>query len=409
MYTDEVMSEVGRFTSRSEEFFPLNWYNRMIEENPVYFEERTDMWHVFTYNNAQQVLKNYEYFSSDVPSAEPDVMEKKKESGSLSVLSINEADPPDHRKIRSIFSTAFTPKSIRTWEPRIKQIAQDLVDAIPRDKEEIDLVQALASPLPAYVITDLFGVPLEDREQFKEWVNLIFLPYGNDGKAELEQQKREAVKSYYNYIFPIVMEKRLNPKEDIISDLIDADIEGEKLTDDEIVKITMALLGAGVETTSHMLASTFYSLANDKPALFGELKNQPELIPNTIDEMLRFRFHMAARKRIVTKDNDLLGVPVKQGQAVKVWMSAANMDQEKFEDPFTLNIHRSNNKQHLTFGNGPHFCLGAPLARMEIEHTLKAFFAAFDGMEATENFDLEANLTKAAAGQTLTHLPVRLF
>lgn len=206
MYTDEVMSEVGQFTSRSEEFFPLKWYKQMLEENPVYFEERTNMWHVFSYNKAQHVLKNYEYFSSNVPSSEPDIMEKKKENGSLSVLGINEADPPDHRKIRSIFSTAFTPKSIRTWEPRIKQIAQELVAAIPRDKEEIDLVHYLASPLPAYVITDLFGVPLEDREQFKEWVNLIFLPYGKEGKAELEKQKRAAVKAYYNYIFPIVME-----------------------------------------------------------------------------------------------------------------------------------------------------------------------------------------------------------
>ncbi|WP_353626428.1 cytochrome P450 [Bacillus sp. JCM 19041] len=158
-----------------------------------------------------------------------------------------------------------------------------------------------------------------------------------------------------------------------------------------------------------MLASTFYSLTNDQPSFFQELKDKPELIPKAIDEMLRFRFHIAARERICTKDNDLLGVDVKKGQIVKVWMSAANMDKEKFEDPFTLNIHRSTNKQHLTFGNGPHFCLGAPLAKMEIEHTLKAFIEVFEGIEAIKNFDLEANLTKAAAGQTLTHLPVRLF
>jgi len=132
------------------------------------------------------------------------------------------------------------------------------------------------------------------------------------------------------------------------------------------------------------------------------------LIPLAVEEMLRYRFHNAKRHRTVKKDNNLLGVELKKGDVVISWMSAANMDETIFENPFDLNIHRPNNKKHLTFGNGPHFCLGAPLARMELSVALTAFVEKVPFIESVESFELENNLTVSAPGQSLTYLPVKI-
>jgi cytochrome P450 len=171
----------------------------------------------------------------------------------------------------------------------------------------------------------------------------------------------------------------------------------------------MMILGAGIETTSHMLANTFYALLYDDQSIYKELRANIELVPNTVEEMLRYRFHMSRRDRTVKQDNDLLGVPLKKGDVVIAWMSAANVDEEVFENPFSFDIYRSNNKKHLTFGSGAHFCLGAPLARLEGKIALEEFVQRFSKIEPVEGFELEENLTDSATGQSLTHLPLKIY
>jgi cytochrome P450 len=317
-------------------------------------------------------------------------------------------DPPEHQKRRSLLSAAFTPRSLKNWEPRIQRIATELVEDIQEDST-VDIVQALAAPFPGMVIAELFGVPIEDRSQFKHWVDILFQPYEKGNEKEIEQKKQTAAKEYFQYLYPIVVEKRYHPAEDVISDLIKAEVDGEKFTDDEIVRTTMALLGAGVETTSHALANTFYSLLYDDPSLYEELRNDLELVPDAVEEMLRYRFQISKRDRTVKQDNDLLGPELKKGDVVIAWMSAANMDEDMFDDPFSLNIHRSNNKKHLTFGKGQHFCMGAPLARLELKLALKTFLQKFSRIDPVESFDLENNLTVSAPGQSLTHLPMKAY
>jgi len=209
--------------------------------------------------------------------------------------------------------------------------------------------------------------------------------------------------------YPIVVQKRSNLSDDIISDLIRAEVDGERFSDEQIVQTTMLLLGAGVETTSHAIANTFYSLLYDDQSLYGELRDHVELVPNTVEEMLRYRFHMSRRDRTVKQDNNLLGTELKKGDVVIAWMSACNMDENMFDDPFSLNIHRSNNKRHLTFGNGPHICLGAPLARLEMKIALEAFLQRFSQIEPVEGFQLEENLIASATGQSLTYLPMKVY
>ncbi|MBM7587378.1 cytochrome P450 [Bacillus pakistanensis] len=402
------LTEIPNFQSRAEEFFPIDWYKEMLHHNPVYFHEKTKTWNVFKYEDVKRVLSNYEFFSSEGPRTTIFVGANNKQEKTSPLTNLTNVDPPRHRKGRSLLAAAFTPRSLKNWEPRIQQIATELVEDI-QENSTVNIVESLASPLPSLVIADLFGVPIQDRNQFKNWVDILFQPYDKENLDEIELQKQMAAKEYFEYLYPIVVQRRLNLSDDIISDLIQAEVDGERFTDEQIVQTTMLLLGAGVETTSHAIANTFYSLLYDDKSLYGELRNDLELVPKAVEEMLRYRFHISRRDRTVKQDNHLLGIELKKGDVVIAWMSACNMDENMFDDPFSIDIHRSNNKKHLTFGNGPHFCLGAPLARLEIKIALEAFIQKFSHIEPLEGFELENNLTSSATGQSLTSLPMKVF
>ncbi|MGM0829137.1 MAG: cytochrome P450 [Bacillota bacterium] len=402
------INEITNFQSRAEEFFPIDWYKEMLHKHPVYYHEKTDTWNVFKHEDVKQVLSNYEYFSSEGHRTTIYVGADNKQEKPSSLTNLTLVDPPQHRKSRSLLAAAFTPRSLKNWEPRIQQIAKELVEDIP-ENSTVNIVEALAAPLPCMVIADLFGVPIQDRNQFKEWVDILFQPFDKERLEDIAQQKQQAAKEYFQYLYPIVIQKRSNLSDDIISDLIQAEVDGEKFTDEEIVQMTMLLLGAGVETTSHAISNTFYSLLYDDDSIYEEIRNNLDLVPNTVEEMLRYRFHMSRRDRTVKKDNNLLGTELKKGDVVIAWMSACNMDEAMFEDPFTIDIHRSNNKKHLTFGNGPHFCLGAPLARLEMKIALETFAQKFSRIQAVDGFELEKNLTASATGQSLTNLPMKVY
>jgi cytochrome P450 len=378
----------------------------MLENDPVSYHEGTDTWNVFKYEDVKRVLSDYKHFSSVRKRTTISVGTDSEEGSVPEKIQITESDPPDHRKRRSLLAAAFTPRSLQNWEPRIQEIADELIGQMD-EETEIDIVASLASPLPIIVMADLMGVPSKDRLLFKKWVDTLFLPFDREKQEEVDKLKQVAAKEYYQYLYPIVVQKRLNPADDIISDLLKSEVDGEMFTDDEVVRTTMLILGAGVETTSHLLANSFYSLLYDDKEVYQELHENLDLVPQAVEEMLRFRFNLIKLDRTVKEDNDLLGVELKEGDSVVVWMSAANMDEEMFEDPFTLNIHRPNNKKHLTFGNGPHFCLGAPLARLEAKIALTAFLKKFKYIEAVPSFQLEENLTDSATGQTLTSLPLK--
>ncbi|KAF9123670.1 hypothetical protein BGX30_001314 [Mortierella sp. GBA39] len=326
------LAKITQFRSAVEEFSPFEWYRHHLEHDPISYSEETNSWNVFRYEDVKRVLSDYEYFSSvrarTTISVGADNEAGQHNSGRVDLSS----DPPEHRKSRSLLSAAFTPRSLKLWEPRIHEVVSQLIKDMG-DEPVIDIVKSFSSALPTIVIADLLGVPSEDRFLFKEWVDHLFLPLPADNVEDVQELKRQ---------------------------------------DDHI---------------------------------YGEVQANRELLPNTVEEMLRYRFHMAKMDRTVKQDNNVLGVELKKGDVVVAWMSAANMDKEVFEDPFTLNIHRSNNKRHLTFGNGPHFCLGAPLARLEANIGLGLFMDQFERIEPVPGFKLEDHLTPSAAGQTLISLP----
>ncbi|MEK5059141.1 cytochrome P450 [Paenibacillus sp. FSL H7-0326] len=406
---NEIISleEITEFKSSSEEFSPYAWYKDKLQNDPVSYNEATNTWNVFRYNDVKRVLSDYEHFSNvrtrTTISVGADVDEGK-HAGKFNLMT----DPPEHRKSRSLLAAAFTPRSLKLWEPRIQEIVSELIDSM-EDKPVIDIVDEFASALPTIVIADLLGVPTKDRMLFQQWVYDLFLPMPKENQETVNERKRKAAVEYYSYLYPYIVQKRSNLSDDIISDLIRAEVDGDQLSDDDIVRTTMFILGAGIETTSHLLANTFYSFLYDNKEIYNEVRTNRELLPNTVEEMLRYRFNVAKMDRTVKVDNNLLGVDLKKGDVVVAWMSAANMDGEVFEDPFTLNIHRPNNKQHLTFGNGPHFCLGAPLARLEAITGISMFMDKFARIEPVPGFNLEENLTPSAAGKMLSSLPVRVY
>ncbi|WNC13848.1 cytochrome P450 [Brevibacillus brevis] len=398
-------NDITGFRKKSEEFFPMAWYRKMLEDEPVHYHAGTDTWNVFRYEDVKRVLSDYELFSSKRDRTVTAVGTGTEEGSVPDRLNIHSSDPPEHRKSRSLLSAAFTPRSLKAWEPRIQQVVNDLIGEMG---EEIDIVRDFTTPLPIIIMADLLGVPHKDKLLFKKWVDILFMPFHQENAKEVNKMKEKAAKEYFAYLHPFVVEKRANLADDIISDLIQAEFEGETFTDDEIVRMTMFLLGAGMETTSHLLANSFYSLLYDDPKLYGEVRSDPNLVSPFVEEMLRYRFHISKMDRMVKEDNEVLGVKLKKGDMVIAWMSAANVDKAVFEDPFTLNIHRENNNRHQTFGNGPHFCLGAPLARMEVNKAMRTFLETFSHIEPVSGFDLEASLQPSAAGQALSRLPMKV-
>ncbi|MBX0355339.1 cytochrome P450 [Bacillus toyonensis] len=393
-----LVHEISKLKTKEELWNPYGWYQFMRDNHPVHYDEEQDVWNVFLYEDVNRVLSDYRLFSS------------RRERRQFAIppletrININSTDPPEHRNVRSIVSKAFTPRSLEQWKPRIQAIADELVKNIKK-YDEVNIVNQFAAPLPVTVISDLLGVPTTDRKQIKEWSDILFMPYSKERFNDLDAEKGIALNEFKAYLLPIVQEKRYHLTDDIISDLIRAEYEGERLTDEEIVTFSLGLLAAGNETTTNLIINSFYCFLVDSPGIYQELREEPKLVAKAIEEVLRYRFPVTLARRI-TEDTNIFGPLMKKDQMIVAWVSAANLDENKFSHASKYNLHRIGNEKHLTFGKGPHFCLGAPLARLEAEIALSTFINAFEKIELSPSFNLERCILKNE--QTLKYLPIRL-
>ncbi|MEH7422940.1 cytochrome P450 [Bacillus thuringiensis] len=393
-----LVHEISKLKTKEELWNPYEWYRLMRDNHPVHYDEEQDVWNVFLYDDVNRVLSDYRLFSS------------RRERRQFSIppletrININSTDPPEHRNVRSIVSKAFTPRSLEQWKPRIQAIADELVQHIEKCSE-VNIVEQFAAPLPVTVISDLLGAPTTDRKKIKEWSDILFMPYSKEKFNDLDAEKGIALNEFKAYLLPIVQEKRYHLTDDIISDLIRAEYEGERLTDEEIVTFSLGLLAAGNETTTNLIINSFYCFLVDSPGIYEELRKEPNLISKAIEEVLRYRFPVTLARRI-TGDTNIFGSLMKKDQMIVAWVSAANLDEKKFSQASQFNVHRTGNEKHLTFGKGPHFCLGAPLARLEAEIALTTFINAFEKIELSPSFCLEKCILENE--QTLKYLPIRL-
>ena len=325
-------------------------------------------WMVTRMEEAIQVLKDHARFSVDLSSINGNsdidltLTGNADPSASPTFLtgSMNSVDEPDHRRLRTLVSKAFTPRYMESLRPRVQEIADELLDRV-QAQGEMDLVKDYAYPLPINVICDMLGVPQVDRAQIHVWSSAI--AHGL-GLGRQEPGVAENLRAFGEYIVQLVADKRQHPADDLISQLIAIEEEGDRLSEDELLSMIKLLIFAGHETTSNLIATGSLMLL-DHPDQLEKLKTDFSLVPSAVEELLRFNGPATiAGPRFAIEDIELAGQQIKKGDMVIPVLKSANRDERQFTQPEELDIMRTINR-HLAFGHGVHMCLGAPLARME--------------------------------------------
>ncbi|HEY6300330.1 MAG TPA: cytochrome P450 [Candidatus Binatus sp.] len=272
------------------------------------------------------------------------------------------SDPPTQTRLRRLVSRDFTPRRIRDLEPRIREIAKNLIDAAER-KGEFDVMADLANPLPVMVISDLLGVPPEEYQQFKNWSDKIVEADNTLPGMPIPDEIKNAFTELRSSFVAEIARRRKNPGTDLVSALVAAHDESEALNADELLQFLVLLLLAGNETTTNLIGNGMLALGRN-PAAMAALRSKPELMRGAIEEMLRYDGPVQATFGTATKDTVVGGTPINSGMGAFVIIAAANRDPAQFKDPEKFDITRAPN-DHVAFGEGIHFCIGAPLARME--------------------------------------------
>jgi cytochrome P450 len=294
-------------------------------------------------------------------------------------------DPPDHTRLRSLVSQAFTPRMVEQLRPRIEAIAEQLVEAALA-KPDIDLIRDVAFPLPIIVIAEMLGVPPEDRDEFKAWstdtTNLI----NTTVTAEQVAQGAKSLEALDNYLKGVIAQRRQAPRNDLISAMIHAQESGDKLSEEELVATCRLILTAGHETTVNLIGNGILALLRH-PEIMAQLAADPSLLPNAVQELLRYDSPVQLTTRFAGEDTPLTDNHIaKRGHVVMFLMGAANRDAHHFPEPDRLDLRRENAHTHLSFGGGIHYCLGAPLARLEGEIAIGTLLRHAPGMRlATEH------------------------
>ena len=354
---------------------PYAVYARGRREHPVFAHPTFPVVSLFRYQETQALLRDPSQWSSFFPL--PPGMERP-EDMPPSMLGV---DPPEHTRLRGLVSQAFTPRMIRRLEPRLHAIAHELLDTALAERT-VDLVAALTHPLPVIVIAEMLGIPARDRAQFKTWSDALVRNLGvgllTPPTLERLDEQRAVIREMRAYFLTLVEERRREPREDLLSGLVAAESEGSRLSFDEMIQTLILLLVAGNETTTNLIGNTVLELLAH-PAALDDLRADPSLLPDAIEEVLRFSSPVQMDPRRATRATEIQGVPVAEDQFVISWIGSANRDEEVFERPDVFDIRRKNNR-HLAFGFGPHYCLGASLASLEAQVAVGAL------LERTRSF-----------------------
>ena len=355
---------------------PYPHYEAMRETAPVFHDEQTGIWQVFKYDDVHRVLSEHATFSSQRPD------DDQSETGRLFAASLINTDPPRHRKLRSLVSQAFTPKAVEALAPRIAEITEELLDGFA-SAGTADLVKEFAYPLPVIVIAELMGIPAEDRDRFKLWSDAIVSTVTGDEGESGHALHGEMVE----YFLGMIEQRRRTPGHDLISALLAAEIDGQQLTVPELLGFCALLLVAGNETTTNLIGNAVLTFT-EHPGTVERLLAEPELLPHAIEEVLRYRSPVQAMYRAAAADTMLGDQRIPAGSVLIAWIGSANRDPRQFERAEEYDVDRPP-FHHLAFGQGVHFCLGAPLARLEARIALQAVLSRLPGLTVLPEPPLE--------------------
>jgi pimeloyl-[acyl-carrier protein] synthase len=359
-----------------EDPYPL--YRYLHAAAPVQWNAVLDAWTLVRYADVVASLTDTRFSADRTLQAEADALEGYELAKSMLV-----SDPPDHTRMRALVQKAFTPRMIEQLRPRIVSIVDDLLDRIAERQGRFDVIADLAYPLPVVVIAELLGVPPEDREIFEEWSALLAASLDPLVSADLMQRVTQARDALDAYLRGIIAERRREPKSDLISALVAVEERGDVLSEPELVVMCTLLLIAGHETTVNLIGNGLLALLQH-PDQLAKLKDSPQLIGTAVEELLRFDSPVQLTGRIATESFEIGGQPIAAGEWVLPLLGAANRDPAQFAEPDRLDLARNPNA-HIAFGRGIHFCLGAPLARVEGQIAIGALVRRFSSLEQAGN------------------------
>lgn len=355
---------------------PYPVYATLRARSPVHRSRLMNSWLFTRHADVDAILRDHRRFGSDprsgTLSARQQAILPPPHEFTMLLL-----DPPDHTRLRALVNKAFTPRAVNALEARIRSTLGSLLDAI-EDPAGFDLMQAVAQPLPVIVIAEMLGVPPEDRRSFKVWSDQrarLLEPVISRRERKLGNEAGRAFDAYFR---AIIEARRAEPRDDILSALVQAEDEGERLTERETLNMLRLLLAAGNETTTNLIGNGVLALLRN-PDQLERLREDPALIPSAVEELLRYDSPVQADFRRVLADCEVNGFPVRKRENIVVLLGAANRDPEVFENPDCLDVARGQ-RSHLAFGRGIHHCLGAPLARLEGRIVLEMLLDRFPSM-----------------------------
>ena len=358
---------------------PYPVLTRLREEAPVWWCDKESYWVVSRYEDVSMILRDQSY--------ERQIQRWKKAPSSLlvnfiphlkSLTNVSKSwlmnlNPPAHTRIRSFLNKAFTPSMVHSLKPTIESFADQLLENI--DENQFELVSEFAFPLPVTVIALMLGIPVTERDELKGWSQRVTAAAGRRNLKTL-MDAGQAIEELAKYLKPIIEKKRLNPEQDLLSILVQEELDGKRLTSEELIANTILILVAGHETTSGLIANTLVSLLRNRQQ-WDLLNEKPELMSTVIDESLRFESPVQAAPRLAGKDGLLRGQKIKAGDMVWLLLGSANRDASQFENSDAFDITRSKNN-HVAFSEGIHRCVGASLAHVESSIAIRKLMERFD-------------------------------
>ncbi len=349
---------------------PLPQYEKLRSKDPVHRMRLVDGWVLTRYEDIDMVLRDHRRFGN-----------LGRDYGYLPYISMLDLDPPEHTRVRGLVVHGFTPRAVNSLEPRISNMVDDLLDDVA-EKPRFDLIHDVAFPLPIIVIAELLGVPPEDRDQFKEWSEVAALVVDPLLDSQQIQDVRRTIEELFDYLETIAEDRRRHPQDDLVTALVNAEEDGESLSREDLLINLVLVLVAGNETTRNLIGNGTLALMKN-PDQLQRLRDDPGLLDSAIDEMLRYDSPVQLDSRIAREPVEIGGKRIEPDQRVLCALGAANHDPEVFPDPERFDVGRAP-RNHLSFGRGIHYCLGAPLAKLEARVVFAGMLSRFEALRLVE-------------------------
>jgi cytochrome P450 len=396
-----------------------DWFRVMRDTQPVWLDESSGCWHVFRYEDVNNIITDHNLFSSerrqrafarfrDTTMDEASAKNGHKHRAGRSLVIM---DPPQHRQYRNLVSSAFTPRSLSRLSGRIATITQELLDQV-RSAGCMDVITDIAYPLPTTVIAEMLGVPISDRPLFKQWADGLLNRQLSDAeffKPEEEQRdspEMQRITTIFeqmsDYFDAMLEDRRHQPHNDMMSELLAAEVDGERLNTEDTISFCTLLLLAGHVTTTNLIGQAIRCF-DEHPEALEQVRRQPELMPGAIEEVLRYASPVWRLFRTTTTDVTIEGATIPADSPIFGWSASANRDERQFPEPERFDILRHPNR-HIAFGHGIHFCIGAPLSRLETAIALPMMIEQLPELHVVHDQPLELFEGRFLFG--FKHLPI---